>query len=304
MKILVTGGYGFIGSYVAERFAKENHEIFIIDNLRTGKKSNVLFAHTGYVVDVEDEACEQIFQTHQFDIVVHLAAQVSVAASIVSPIEDANINIIGLLNMLQLSTKYNVKKFIFASSAAVYGEQTTLPIVEQFSCIPQSPYGLSKYTGEQYCTIWNDFTSVSTLSFRFSNVYGPRQNSDGEGGVVSIFMDCLQSNKPLLVYGDGNQTRDFVFVEDVASAIYEGAMSSLIGIYNLSTNKQTSVNDIIAVLDKLNPVDDVRYLEARVGDIKESVLDNRKLVSALNWTPEYTIDEGLTKTAEYFLTRV
>ena len=203
MKVLITGGYGFIGSHVAERFFNEGHEVFIIDNLSSGKKENITFKHEHYRVSVIDSCCEQVFQAYNFDIVVHLAAQVSVAKSIINPRLDTEINTVGLVNMLSLSHKYNVKKFIFASSAAVYGMNEKIPLTEDFPCSPISPYGISKWIGESYCQKWKELYGLDSVVFRFSNVYGPRQSNEGEGGVVSIFLDSLLKGKPLEVFCDG-----------------------------------------------------------------------------------------------------
>ncbi|KGR76881.1 NAD-dependent epimerase/dehydratase family protein [Ureibacillus manganicus] len=301
MKVLITGGYGFIGSHVADRFHQEGHEVFIIDNLSTGRKENVKFKHKGYILSVEDPKCVEIFKSHQFDAVVHLAAQVSVATSVSNPIIDAKSNVVGLVNMLNISAMHRVKRFIYASSAAVYGYQTELPIPEEANCNPISPYGISKVTGELYCQKWQELYYLPTIMFRFSNVYGPRQNSLGEAGVISIFMDRFISQQPYIVYGDGEQTRDFIYVEDVAYAIYRSVNSSQTGIYNLSSNEQISINQIINILNEIQGTNEVKYTHKRTGDIDNSVLDNRKVMRDLDWSPLYTIQEGLRKTAEHFM---
>lgn len=301
MRVLITGGYGFIGSHVAERFYQEGYDVFIIDNLTTGKKENVAFKHKSYKLSIEDPKCAEIFKSHKIDVVVHLAAQVSVAHSVSNPTNDAESNVVGLVNILNLAATYNVKKFMYASSAAVYGLQTELPIAEEMECAPISPYGISKLSGEMYCEKWGKLYGLPTLGFRFSNVYGPRQDGLGEGGVISIFTNRLLTGQPLVVLGDGEQTRDFIYVEDVAFAIYRGANSTQTGIYNLSANSQTSVNRIIEVLDAIQPIAEVRYKEKRAGDIDHSVLDNRKLMRDLDWSPIYTIEEGLSKTVAYFM---
>lgn len=301
MKVLITGGYGFIGSHVADRFYKEGDEVFILDNLSTGKQSNITFKHKGYVLSVEDTKCEELFRSNKFDIVIHLAAQVSVAKSMVNPSDDAGANVVGLVNMLDLSRKYDVKKFIFASSAAVYGLQEQLPITEDVSCSPISPYGLSKWTGESYCRKWEELYGLSTLTFRFSNVYGPRQDAHGEGGVISVMMDRLYAGKPLVIHGDGTQTRDFIYVGDVADAIYRSANSYETGVYNLSTNTESSVNDIVSTLRDLHEVAGIEHSDRRQGDIERSVLDNSRLKRDFDWSPLYTLQEGLARTAAYFM---
>src|SRR5690606_25758836 len=267
MKVLITGGYGFIGSHVADRFSKEGYEVFIIDNLATGKKANVQVKHRGYVLDVQDSKCEEVFRAYRFDVVVHLAAQVSVSKSVVNPQLDAEANVVGLVNMLDLSVKYGVKRFLYASSAAVYGLEGNIPHPEDDPAEPIAPYGISKYVNEIYANKWSELYKLSTIGFRFSNVYGPRQNHQGEGGVVSIFINDSLNNRPLKLYGDGKQTRDFIYVEDVVDAMYRSVHSTIEGVYNLSTNEAQSVNDLIEVLSKLQPNIKVQQKPPRDKDI-------------------------------------
>lgn len=300
MKVLITGGYGFIGSHVAERFHKEGYEVYIIDNVSTGKVENVQIKHKGYQISVEDKKCEEIFRAYRFDVVVHLAAQVSVKKSLVNPQLDTESNIVGLVNMLDLSAKYGVKKFIYASSAAVYGADQPLPLTEDSICNPISPYGLSKWANEIYSEKWNNLYQLSTIGFRFSNVYGPRQSNEGEGGVVSIFMNHAVKKEALKVYGDGNQTRDFIYVEDVVDALYRSVNSTMTGVFNLSTNQATSVNELIDYFRAYNPDLTVQYGEPRDGDIPHSRLDNSKVTKLLDWSPLYNIESGLERTLAYF----
>lgn len=300
MKVLITGGYGFIGSHVAERFFKEGYEVYIIDNLSTGKKENVSFKHKGYILSVEDEKCEEIFKSYDIDVVVHLAAQVSVAKSIVNPREDTSTNAVGLVNILMLAHKYQVKKFIFASSAAVYGTNKNIPLVEEEPYMPISPYGISKWMGESYCQKWKELHNFDSVCFRFSNVYGPRQSNEGEGGVVSIFMDHILQEKTLQIFGDGDQTRDFIYVADIADAIYRAAHSTLHGIFNLSTNTEFSVNELISSLKDIHDGEVmVNYNAARDGDIYRSVLNNQKVKDSLDWSPMYAMHDGLKQTYEW-----
>jgi len=301
VKVLITGGYGFIGSHTADRFFKEGYEVYIIDNLVSGQKENVQFKHKSYILSVDDAKCEEVFKANRFDVVVHLAAQVSVKKSLVDPMLDTESNVLGFVNMLDLSSKYKVKSFIYASSAAVYGLQSQLPLSEDSPCNPISPYGISKLTNEMYSTKWNDLYGLNTVGFRFSNVYGPRQNSNGEGGVISIFMDRLTQDKSIIVHGDGTQTRDFIYVEDVVDAMYRSVNSSIKGVYNLSTNIQTSLTEIIDSLSTIKPIEKIEYVNKREGDIDHSVLDNTRIMKDLDWSPLYTMQEGLERTAIYFL---
>lgn len=300
LRVLVTGGYGFIGSFVAERFYKEGYEVSLIDSMSSGDKSNITFKHKSYIVSIEDRKCEEIFRSTKFDVVVHLAAQVNVSTSLDNPRLDTKSNVLGLSNILSLSHKYGVKKFIFASSAAVYGENDRLPLAESEECEPISPYGLNKWIGETYCRKWQDIYGLETICFRFSNVYGPRQGSVGEGGVVSIFTERALHAKELMIFGDGGQTRDFIYVEDIADAIYRASYSSLTGVYNLSTNRETSVNELVDTLQSLHGPIPVTYKEGRSGDIYRSVLDNSRIKKDLDWAPKYSLQEGLGRTYRWF----
>ncbi|MFC5469423.1 NAD-dependent epimerase/dehydratase family protein [Cohnella suwonensis] len=299
MRVLITGGYGFIGSFVAERFYQEGCEITIIDNLSTGNRSNVEFKHHSYALSIEDKKCEEVFKSNRFDVVVHLAAQVSVATSVENPRADTKSNVLGLTNMLSLSEKYGVKKFIMASSAAVYGSNDRIPLGEDEICDPLSPYGMSKWVGELYCDKWQKMYGLETLCFRFSNVYGPRQRDDGEGGVVSIFLGRILSNKELTLFGDGNQTRDFIYVGDVADAIYRASYSALTGVYNLSSSTESSINELVGHLQNLAGSVKTTYKDPRPGDIYRSKLDNSKIRHDLDWAPRYSLQDGLVKTIEW-----
>ncbi|MCH7321060.1 GDP-mannose 4,6-dehydratase [Solibacillus sp. MA9] len=296
MKVLITGGYGFIGSHVAEQFYKEGYEVHILDNLSTGKQDNVSIKHKKHITSITDPKCKEIFASYQFDFVIHLAAQVSVANSIQNPIYDAEANILGLINMLQLAQQYNVKKFVFASSAAIYGNNTNLPLNETEIPQPIAPYGLSKWVGEQYCSNWETQHKIDVINFRFSNVYGPRQTSEGEGGVVATFIAKAHQNETLEIHGDGSQTRDFIYVKDVAYAIFRATQSFITGTYNLSTNTQTSVFQLVEILKAQGMSLTTTYTNAREGDILHSSLNNTKVKTTLDWVPMYTIDEGLANT--------
>ncbi|WP_432357130.1 NAD-dependent epimerase/dehydratase family protein [Sporosarcina sp. UB5] len=300
MKVLITGGYGFIGSHVADRFYKEGYDVYIIDDFSTGRRDRVAFKHKGYNLSVEDAACEEVFRSFPFDVVVHLAAQASVHASMNDPKGDAESNVLGLVNMLTLAEKYKVRKFLFASTAAVYGARAKVPLTEKDVTNPISPYGISKWIGETYCAKWKQLYGLDTVCFRFSNVYGPRQGSDGEAGVVAKFHSCLLNGSTLGIFGDGEQTRDFIYVEDVADALFRASHSDLTGVYNLSTNTETSVNTLALTLISLHGAGEVEYRPKRQGDIRRSSLGNEKLRNDLDWAPLVDLDEGLRRTYTYF----
>ena len=281
-------------------FALEGHEVHIIDNLSTGSSENAKFSHVFYQVNAEDPKCEEIFKKFKFDVVIHLAAQVNVAISMEDPYIDSKYNVLGISNMLKLARKYGVNKVVFASSAAVYGMNEEIPLKEESKCDPVSPYGMNKWVGEIYCEKWNEIFGLDTLCYRFSNVYGPRQGTIGEGGVVSIFIQRIVQGKDLTIFGDGEQSRDFIYVQDVAEAIYRGVEKDLSGIYNLSTNTGISVNQLIETLGEFADIKNVNYENERQGDIKHSRLDNTKIKRDLDWEPFHTYKEGLAKTYHWF----
>lgn len=301
MKVLVTGGYGFIGSHVAERFYKEGYEVFVIDNLSTGNANNLECDHKNYKVNVEDKKCDEIFRNNRFDVVVHLASQGSKGCTLDDSLYDSKNDILGLVNMLQLSVKYGVKKFIFSSSEAVYGNDLNEPITENSITNPASFYGINKRLSEEYCERWEQLYKLQTICFRLSNVYGPRQDSLGEGGVVASFMDSMIGDKSLIVYGDGTKTMDFIFVLDVVEAIYRAVESPFTGIYNLSSNTGTSLKELVHILRELHPVREVIYKESRKGEIYHSRLDNSRVKQELDWIPIYDIKEGIKITYDWYI---
>ena len=291
--ILITGGAGFIGSHIADVLTKNNYKTIIADNLSTGKKENINSDSIFYNIDIKNyNDIEDIFSKHDIEYIIHLAAQVSVPNSIINPINDAYENIIATLNIIELSKKYNVKKIIVSSTAAVYGIPNTLPIKESHSVNPISYYGLSKLTMEKY-------TMLSNLEYvicRFSNVYGPRQTPHGEAGVVSIFMDNALNNKDLNIFGDGNQTRDFIYVEDIAFIFLKLIENNISNeILNISTNSSITINELAERIIKIsNKNIKINYFDKRDGDIEHSILDNTRLLNIMNI--QFTnINDGLYK---------
>ncbi|AXF56536.1 SDR family NAD(P)-dependent oxidoreductase [Salicibibacter kimchii] len=306
-KILVTGGAGFIGSHVVDALVEQGKSVLIADNLSTGKNAHVNPSENTYFFDVDitkRDRLEQIFRQHSdIDGVIHLAAQSKASPSLDAPEHDANINIHGTVNVLELTKAYEVKNFIYASSAAVYGDQQTLPIAEDVAVEPLSPYGVSKQAGEEYVKAYRRLYDIDARVLRFANVYGPRQSVDTEAGVITIFVEQLLNGEQPGIYGDGKQTRDFIYVTDVASAILhclfeepsEPEESS--PVYNVGTGQETSVEELLrelcAVMDqRYRPL----YMEKRPGDIEKSYLDNRKLRANYAWEPETSLADGLTAT--------
>lgn len=299
MKCLVTGGAGFIGSHVVDALTKAGHEVIIIDNLFTGNFTNI---HSGCFVKRDiTSSIEEVFAKYKFDCVFHLAAQINLRHSIKDPLNDANINIIGSLNVLNNCVKYGIKRIIFSSTGgAIYSPEASLPCTETSEAKPESPYGLAKQTVENYLEFYRKSFGLSYTILRYSNVYGPRQNAKGEAGVISIFIDNALQNKNLHIFGNGNQTRDFIYVDDVVQANMVAMNSQLDGIYNVSTNTQTSVNEIA---DKIMVLTDTRgtveYDTPIAGELLHTQLSSDKLQTH-GWKPTWNLDDGMKSTINFF----
>ncbi|MCH4178253.1 MAG: NAD-dependent epimerase/dehydratase family protein [Megasphaera sp.] len=303
MNILVTGGAGFIGSNLTDALIAEGHHVTVIDNLSTGSSKYVNDKADFYQVDIRDGAAmDKVFARGQFQIVFHEAAQTLVPYSIEHPLEDADLNIIGLLNVLDRCRQYHIGKVIFSSSAAVYGDNPNVPIKEEEPLKPTSFYGLTKVTAERYIQLYHEIFGLSYAILRYSNVYGERQGSHGEGGVVCIFSRALAKNHDLTIYGDGNQSRDFIYVKDVVRANITAMDENVIpGIYNVSTKIETTVNALKEILFYFSHAAvPVSYAEARSGDIYRSALDNTKAIEQLKWHPVIKLMPGLLATYNYF----
>lgn len=305
MKILITGGAGFIGSNLVDECVKRGWDVIIVDNLSSGKKENINNKAKFYQVDITDfEKLKDIFKKEKPEVVDHHAAQIDVRKSVVSPQYDANINILGSLNLLQLSIEYKVKKFIFASSGGtIYGEcKDKKPPKESNIPLPECPYGCAKAAVELYMRYYNKVYGLSTISLRYANVYGPRQDPLGEAGVIAIFINRMLKNEDVFIFGDGNQMRDFVYVEDVVDANIKSIMSKKdFAIYNVGTSKAVSINDIFKNLKKLlnynkSPI----YKPPRKGEIFKSYLNISLIKKELNWQPKTSLQEGLKEVIDYF----
>ncbi|NLK63373.1 MAG: NAD-dependent epimerase/dehydratase family protein [Fusobacteria bacterium] len=286
--ILITGGAGFIGSHTVELInERDKYNIVILDDLSTGKLSNLEnLKYTFIQGDILDlNLLDNIFHKYRFKYVIHLAAQVSVGKSCVNPKLDADLNIIGTINILELSKKYSVNKIIFSSSAAVYGVPKYLPIDESHDISPLSFYGLSKYTCENYIKMYSKMYGLNYIIYRYANVYGERQDSNGEAGVVSIFYDNMKLNNPITIHGDGLQTRDFISVKDIAKANFLGIEKNVYNeIINIGTNNETNLIELVSIIEKSNNYKfNVKYIETRTGDIKNSCLNTDKMFKLLDY---------------------
>jgi len=237
MNILITGGYGFIGSTLAERFFKEGHHVHILDNLSSGTKSNIDFKHRFLISDISDPKCEAFFRTYSFDVVIHCAAS-NQHSHLSHPVQ-SNVN--GLLNLLTLSKKYQVKQFIYCSTSEVYGNQSEGLITETTALAPATPFALDQLHGEAYCEQWSELYGLPTLILRLGHVYGPKQHTSSESSLITTVTSAASKGTNILLNGSPDWTYDFIFVGDVADAVYRSVMSQLTGIYNLSSSTQTSL---------------------------------------------------------------
>ena len=302
MRILLTGGAGFIGSWVAEKYLKEGHEVFIYDNLSSGIAKNIPQDAEFIEGDVRDiSTLENTFKKFRPEIINHHAAQINVRVSVDDPVLDAETNIVGSINLLQLAVKHDVNKFIFASTGgAIYGEPNHIPADETTDREPLSPYGTSKLCVENYLNYYNKIYGLDYTALRYSNVYGERQNPHGEAGVVAIFCTNILKGSGCRVFGSGDQTRDYVHSEDVAAANVLG-INAPSGIYNIGTSVSTSVNDIVAELKRISGIEfKTEHLPAVPGEVNHISLDNSQAGEVLKWSPQINFKTGLERTWDWF----
>jgi len=302
VKILVTGGAGFIGSHVVDGFLAAAHEVGVVDDLSTGKRANLNSKATFYNVDIRSPEIADILAKEKPDVVCHHAAQMDVRRAVREPQFDASVNVVGSVNVLESARQRGVKKIIYASTGgAVYGEPASLPVDEGHAIAPLSPYGLTKHTFEEYLALYRRLYGCAYTVLRYPNVFGPRQDPHGEAGVVSIFAEAMLSGRPPTIFGDGRQTRDFVFVTDVADAVVRGAEAGNGKLLNIGTGVETSVNQIAALLVELTG-SKVRpgYGPDRPGDVRRSVVDPSAAAVHLGWQASTPLREGLRRTVDYF----
>ncbi len=297
--ILVTGGAGFIGSHIVDKLIENNYNVIILDNLTTGNKNNINPKAEFVNADIRDKDLDEKINFKDIEVVIHQAAQINVRYSVENPVNDANINILGIINILEFMEKYDINKIIFASSGgAVYGEPNYLPVDENHPINPLSPYGLSKYVGEEYIKLYNRLHGIEYAILRYSNVYGERQDPRGEAGVISIFIDKMLKNQNPVIFGDGNQTRDFVYVGDVARANLM-ALNWKNEIVNIGTGKETSVNELFNIIkNEIGFKRTAIYDKPREGEVYRIYL-NIKKAESLGWKPEVDLKEGIKKVVNW-----
>jgi len=306
-RVLVTGGAGFIGSHVADAFLARGDDVWVVDDLSSGRRENVSPGVRFVRMDVRDEALRELFREVRFDIVSHHAAQIDVRVSVADPLKDASINISGLLNVAESALEVDTRRVIFVSSGGVvYGEPTEIPTPETAPKLPLSPYGVSKLTGEHYLHYYRRVRGLKYVALRYANVYGPRQDPHGEAGVVAIFSTRLLGGEALTIFGDGEQTRDYVFVRDVVSAnlrVADVPLPEPVTLdevaFNVGTGVGTSVNDLAGAIEKVAGRETGRvHRPERPGELRHSTLETAKLRS-LGWAPAYTLSQGLTETYDF-----
>ncbi|MBI3399622.1 MAG: SDR family oxidoreductase [Deltaproteobacteria bacterium] len=302
MRILVTGGAGFIGSHIVDAYLQEGHEVTVVDDLSTGKKENINPNARFFKADIYAEYIENIFKQGRFDVINHHAAQIDVRKSVADPVFDARVNILGLLNLLQTCMKYGVKKFIFASTGgAIYGEQKEFPAQESHPTQPLSPYGIAKLAGEHYLFFYKKAYGLHSTILRYANVYGPRQDPHGEAGVVAIFAQKLLKGEQPVINGDGMQTRDFVYVGDVVRANILSLSCNEGEVFNIGTGKETTIHQLFKALVNSTGVRfQEKYGPPKSGEQKRSVIDFTKANKKLGWSPIISCEDGLRKTVDYF----
>ena len=302
MKILVTGGAGFIGSHVCDEFIAKGHSVEALDNLSTGSRKNLSAAVPLAVLDIRSPEAASYIVAHRPDVICHLAAQMDVRKSVDDPRFDAESNIVGTLNLLEAARRAGVKKFIFSSTGgAIYGEQDLFPAPETHATRPVSPYGVSKAAGELYLGYYRAQYGLNFVALRYANVYGPRQNPHGEAGVVAIFAQRLVTRESCTIYGDGAQTRDFVFAQDVARANSLALERDFVGPVNIGTGIETDINRVYELLAAAAGVrQPATHAAAKPGEQRRSCIDPSLAKRVLGWSPTIAVEEGLRQTIAYF----
>ena len=313
-KVLVTGGAGFIGSHVADLFLDKGYEVHVADDLSTGKRGNIPKKAEFHEINVTSSEFAQLVRERKFDVIAHLAAQMDVRKSVADPVNDATINILGTLNLMEAvrAGRAGTRVVFTSTGGALYGDFNTPPNLETYPKDPESPYAISKLSIELYLAYYGRVHGLDTVALRFGNVYGPRQDPHGEAGVVAIFCGRILENRPLTVFGDGSQTRDYVYVGDVARAMLIAATAPMpekarldARAFNIGTGVGTSVLDIARKLQRAAGSNvPVEFAPHRPGEQQESFVNVDKARAVLGWTPEVSLEKGLATTYQWFAQRV
>jgi UDP-glucose 4-epimerase len=302
MKVLVTGGAGFIGSHIADRLLASGHEVVVVDDLSTGHIEHLPAAARFYQMELGSAWLDELFRIERPQALVHQAAQASVRRSVEDPVFDAGVNVLGTVALLQASVRHQLRRVLFASTGgAIYGDSDRIPTPEEAPAVPVSPYGASKLAAEGYLRTFHALHHLSYAALRYANVYGPRQDPHGEAGVVAIFSQRLLGGHPARINGDGKQTRDFVYVGDVAEANLLALESDAVGSFNVGTGVETDINRVFALLkDYAGSSQAEQHGPPLAGEQRRSVVDASKIAKVMGWRPKTSLEEGLRETVRYF----
>lgn len=301
MKVLVTGGAGFIGSHIVDALVARGEAVVVLDNLARGRRDHVAADARLLEMDIRDSSLPAFMAAERFDVVIHQAAQVDVTTSLNDPMLDADVNIRGSLILLEACRRSGAKKIIYASSSAGFGDPKYLPIDEEHPCVPLSPYGVTKHTFEHFLYLYGHNYGVNWTALRYGNVYGPRQDPLGEGGVVAIFSRKMLDGVAPTIFGDGEQTRDFVYVGDVVDANLRAINGGDRCVYNIGSGVETSVNQIFRALKAVTEFPgEPMYAAPRAGEIRRMCMSIGKAMAELGWKPSVSLSEGLRRTVEFF----
>jgi UDP-glucose 4-epimerase len=302
VKVLVTGGAGFIGSNLADRLVEEGHQVVVVDDLSSGQRRQVPSAANFYHMDVESRWLDRVIERERPEAVCHLAAQISVARSVRDPLFDARVNVVASIGLLAACQAHGVRRLVFSSTGgAIYGDADVIPTPETYPAAPVSPYGASKLSFEHYLHVYREVHGLSSVALRFANVYGPRQDPHGEAGVVAIFSRALLAGTVPTINGDGAQTRDYTYVGDVVAAVAAALKSDATGSYNVGTATETDVNQLFAMIaaaagSRAEPL----HGPARPGEQLRSCIAIDRIRADLGWQPRVSLAEGIPITVEYF----
>lgn len=303
MKIVVTGGAGFIGSHLVDSLIQQGHKVTVIDDLTTGSESNLNKKAYFQKIPIQSTGIKKIFRGQKYQYVFHLAAQKSVVQSLNNPLKDAEQNIMGSLNILETLRELqpSCHMVFFSTGGAIYGDTRLIPTPEKHTAQPSSPYGIAKYTVEQYLDFYKKIHKISSTVLRCANVYGPRQDPKGEAGVVAIFMNDIRQGKTPQINGNGRQTRDFIYVKDVVVACLQTVQKKPETTLNISTGSETSIKNLLQQIKKISHFLKKDQYRAKIkGEQQRSCLDNRRAKKVLGWKPQHTLEKGLKETWDWF----